>query len=65
MDALEQPQTAAVISSETKKPAVFQEVYPLQEPYVYAAIVKEKETQQTRYEIIEPTLQQDQEKYLR
>ena len=65
VDVLEQPQTAAVVSSETKKPAVFQEVYPLQEPYVYAAIVKEKETQQTRYEIIEPTLQQDQEKYLR
>jgi len=65
VDVLEQPETAAVISSETKKPAVFQEVYPLQEPYVYAAIVKEKETQQTRYEIIEPTLQQDQEKYLR
>ena len=65
MDVLEQLETAAVISSETKKPAVFQEVYPLQEPYVYAAIVKEKETQQTRYEIIEPTLQQDQEKYLR
>jgi len=65
VDVLEQPQAAAVISSETKKPAVFQEVYPLQEPYVYAAIVKEKETQKTRYEIIEPTLQKDEEKYLR
>ena len=66
MDILEQPQTPAVISSAstTKKPAVFQEVYPLQEPYVYAAIVKEPETQKTRYEIIEPTLQQDEEKYL-
>jgi len=64
-DVLEQPQPAAVISSEAKKPAVFQEVYPLQEPYVYAAIVKEPETQKTRYEIIEPTLQPDEEKLLR
>jgi flagellar protein FlaI len=53
-----------VVSSETKKPTVFQEVYPLQEPYVYAAIVKEKETQKIRYEVIEPTLQKDEEKYL-
>ena len=42
----------------------FQEVYPLQEPYVYAAIVKDKENQKIRYEIIEPTLQKDEEKYL-
>ena len=64
-EVLEQPQPAAVISSEAKKPAVFQEVYPLQEPYVYAAIVKEPETQKTRYEIIEPTLQPDEEQHLR
>jgi flagellar protein FlaI len=64
-DVLEQPQPAAVISSEAKKPTVFQEVYPLQEPYVYAAIVKDPETQKIRYEIIEPTLQPDEEKYLR
>jgi hypothetical protein len=31
---------------------------------VYAAIVKDKETQKIRYEIIEPTLQKDEEKYL-
>jgi flagellar protein FlaI len=62
---LEQPQAAVISSvSATKKPAVFQEVYPLQEPYVYAAIVKEPETQKTRYEIIEPTLQKNEEKYL-
>ena len=53
-----------MISSATAKPAVFQEVYPIQEPYVYAAIVREKETQKIRYEIIEPTLQPDEEKYL-
>ena len=32
---------------------------------MYAAIVKDKETQKIRYEIIEPTLQKDEEKYLR
>jgi flagellar protein FlaI len=53
-----------VISSATTKPTVFQEVYPIQEPYVYAAIVREKETQKIRYEVIEPTLQPDEEKYL-
>ena len=31
---------------------------------MYAAIVKDPETQKTRYEIIEPTLQKDEEKYL-
>jgi flagellar protein FlaI len=64
VDVLEQPQAAALIGNETKKPAIFQEVYPLQEPYVYAAIVKEKETQKTRYEVLEPTLQKDEEKLL-
>jgi len=62
---LEQPQAAAVISSATAKPTVFQEVYALREPYVYAAIVREKETQKIRYEVIEPTLQPGEEKYLR
>ncbi len=54
----------AIINSETRKPATFQEVYPLQEPYVYAAIVKEPETGKTFYQIIEPTLQKEEEKYL-
>ena len=53
-----------MVSSETRKPSAFQEVYPLLEPYVYAAIVKEPETQKTLYEIIEPTLQKEEEKYL-
>ncbi len=52
-----QSQAPAIISSETKKPTVFQEVNPIQEPYVYAAIVREKDTQKIRYEIIEPTLE--------
>lgn len=35
---------------------MFQEIYAIREPYVYAAIVREKETQKMRYEILEPTL---------
>jgi len=42
-----------------KKTAVFREVYPVQEPYVYAAIVKDSETQKIRYDVIEPTLKED------
>lgn len=64
LETLKQPPAAAIISSNAKKPIAFQEVYPLQEPYVYAAIVKDKENQKTHYEIIEPTLQKDEEKYL-
>ncbi len=36
--------------------STFREVYPIQEPYVYAAIVKDPETQKVRYTVIEPTL---------
>ncbi|RLI19941.1 type IV secretory pathway protein, partial [Candidatus Bathyarchaeota archaeon] len=44
-------------STKAKKEVIsFREVYPIQEPYVYAAIVKEKETGKIRYEVIEPTL---------
>ena len=64
LETLEQPQEPAIISSATKKPAAFQEVYALQEQYVYAAIVKDKENQKIRYEVLEPTLQKDEEKYL-
>jgi len=39
-----------------KRPSVFREVYPINEPYAYAAIVREPDTQKIRYEIIEPTL---------
>ena len=54
----------AIIADDSRKPTVFKEVYPIQEPYIYAAIVKEPETQKTLYEIIEPTLQKDEEKHL-
>ncbi|MEM3881226.1 MAG: hypothetical protein QXD19_05725, partial [Candidatus Bathyarchaeia archaeon] len=65
VDTIDQPQAPAVISGAPKKPAVFQEVHALQEPYVYAAIVREKDTQKLRYEVIEPTLQPSEEKHLR
>jgi len=39
-----------------KETSVFREVYSIQEPYVYAAVVKDPETQKIRYQIIEPTL---------
>jgi flagellar protein FlaI len=54
-----------ILESGPKKPTAFREAYPIQEPYVYAAIVKDPETQKTRYEIIEPTLQKDEERQLR
>ena len=44
---------------EEKKLSVFREVYPINEPYAYAAIVREPETQKIRYEVIEPTLSKD------
>jgi len=47
-----------------KKPAVFREVYPIEEPYVYVAIVKEKGTQKIKYEVIEPTLLEEEKKQL-
>jgi flagellar protein FlaI len=36
--------------------AVFQEVFSIQEPFVYAALVKDPETQKIHYKVIEPTL---------
>jgi flagellar protein FlaI len=39
-----------------KKASVFRELYTIQEPYVYAAIVIEPETHRLKYELIEPTL---------
>jgi flagellar protein FlaI len=47
-----------------RKTAVFREVYPIEEPYVYVAIVKEKGTQKIRYEVIEPTLLEEEKKQL-
>jgi flagellar protein FlaI len=54
-----------VIDTEAKKTTMFKEAYPIQEPYVYAAIVKDPETHKTRYEIIEPTFKKEEEKQLK
>jgi len=47
-----------------KKPSVFREVYPIVEPNVYAAVVRDPVTQKMRYEVIEPTLLKDEQRYL-
>ena len=36
--------------------SLFREVYPISEPYAYAAVVREPDTQKISYEVIEPTL---------
>jgi flagellar protein FlaI len=48
-----------------RKAAVFREVYPIHEPYVYAAVVTEPKTQQVKYELIEPTLLEEEENQLK
>ncbi|MCS7113908.1 MAG: type II/IV secretion system ATPase subunit [Candidatus Bathyarchaeota archaeon] len=56
----EEVNAGAIINSKPpKRTAIFREVYPINEPYVYAAIVKDPETQKILYEVIEPTLQKD------
>jgi len=52
-------------SVQEKKPSVFREVYPVHEPYVYAAVVREPNTQRIRYEVIEPTLLKEEEDQLK
>jgi len=48
-----------------KEPSVFREVYPINEPYVYAAVVRQPNTQKMLYEIIEPTLLEEEETQLK
>ena len=55
----------AEIVSERKKTSVFREVYPIHEPYVYAAVVTEPKSQRIKYELIEPTLLKEEEKQLK
>ena len=47
-----------------RKTSVFREVYPIHEPYVYAAVVTEPNSQRIKYELIEPTLLQEEENQL-
>jgi flagellar protein FlaI len=55
----------AEIVPERKKTSVFREVYPIHEPYVYAAVVTEPNSQRIMYELIEPTLLKEEEKQLK
>jgi flagellar protein FlaI len=48
-----------------RKPSVFREVYPIKEPFVYAAVIRDPNTQKTRYEVIEPTLLPEEEEKLK
>ena len=48
-----------------RRPSTFKEVYPIQEPHVYAAIAKEPQTQKTHYSVIEPTLAKEEEQLLK
>ncbi len=48
-----------------RKTAVFRQVYPIHEPYVYAAVVTEPKTQRIKYEVVEPTLLKEEEKQLK
>ena len=47
-----------------RKASVFREVYPIHEPYVYAAVVSEPNTQRIKYELVEPTLLKEVEEQL-
>jgi len=48
-----------------RKTAVFREVYPIHEPYVYAAVVTEPNTKRIKYEVVEPTLLEEEENKLK
>jgi len=47
-----------------KRSSVFREVYPIAEPNVYAAVVRDPVSQKIQYEVIEPTLRKDEGRYL-
>jgi flagellar protein FlaI len=51
-------------SSTEKKSSVFREVYPITEPNVYAALLRDPASQKMHYEVIEPTLRKEEERYL-
>lgn len=49
------------MKSKVNSAQTFREVYPIHEPYVYAAVFREPNSQRLRYEVIEPTLLKDEE----
>ena len=48
-----------------KKASAFREVYTIHEPYVYAAVITEPTTHRMIYELIEPTLLEQEKKLLK
>lgn len=52
-------------TGQRQKPSVFREAYSIEEPFVYAAVIRDPDTQKIRYEIIEPTLLQEEEEKLK
>ncbi|MBX5326406.1 MAG: type II/IV secretion system ATPase subunit [Candidatus Bathyarchaeia archaeon] len=58
----------AAVEQEARKkrtPSVFRQVYPIKEPFVYAAVIRDPATQKTRYEVVEPTLLPEEEAQLK
>jgi flagellar protein FlaI len=47
-----------------KKSSAFREIYPITEPNVYAAVIRDPLSQKTRYEVIEPTLLKEEHTHL-
>ncbi len=50
-------------ATDEKKPSAFREVYPIAEPNVYAAVVRDPVSQKMRYDVIEPTLLSEEQRY--
>ncbi len=48
-----------------KKLSMFREVYPIEEPHAYAAVMRDPATQKIHYETIEPTLREKEKNQLR
>jgi flagellar protein FlaI len=48
-----------------RKLSMFREIYPIEEPYVFAAVVRDPITQKIRYQVIEPTLREKEKEQLR
>lgn len=60
---VETPAVKSIEGVPTPPPTAI-EVYPIHEPYAYAAITKDPATQETRYLIIEPTLSDEEKRIM-
>ncbi len=62
IEAQKEPEPALI--PQTSAVSTFKEVYPLNEPYAYAAISRDQETGGLKYSIIEPTLRPNEKELL-